>query len=168
MKERRALGELMAVLMIVLIVIGTGIALFFMFSGMLKSSGRALLTLTASGVASPDGSEATITLIVQNNGEGTARIRYIYVEPIGNAPKPSDVSVVGATNVTATSGTPPSNPPKMDQYGGLDLASKRTSTISIRITGSNIYPGHHYRISVLYYDIASRDPMLIDTIVTLK
>ncbi|MEM1694895.1 MAG: hypothetical protein QXL19_05925 [Ignisphaera sp.] len=167
MKERRALGELMAVLMIVLIVIGTGIALFFMFSGMLKSSGRALLTLTASGVASPDGSGATITLIIQNNGEGTARIKHIYVEPIGTAPSISGVKVVGAQNVNASSESPPSNPPAMDQ-NGLDLASKRTTTISIRINGTNIYPGHHYRISVLYYDIASRDPILVDTIVSLK
>ncbi|MEM1693953.1 MAG: hypothetical protein QXH21_08840 [Ignisphaera sp.] len=169
--KRRGIGELIAILIVVAIVAVVGILLFLMFSGMLRGTGRAVLTISATGTASPDGTSATITLVLQNTGEGTARITEIYVEPIGTgasqAPNPSGVTVVGAADVRGDAGAPPASLPSMPS-SGFDLASKRVASISVRITGSGIYPGHHYRISVVYYDIASRSSMIADTIVSLK
>jgi len=166
-RNRRAIGELMAILIVVAIVAVVGIMLFLTFSGMLRGTGRAVLTVSATGTASPDASVATITLVLQNTGEGTARISGVYVEAIGTAPPPGGVTVAGATGVSGAAGAPPASPPTMPA-SGFDLASQRMATISVRFTSAGIYPGHQYRISVLYYDIASRFPMIADTVVSLK
>ncbi|MEM4787694.1 MAG: hypothetical protein QXV28_06940 [Ignisphaera sp.] len=167
MKNKRTIGELMAILIVVAIVAVVGIMLFLTFSGMLRGTGRAVLTISATGTASPDGTSATITLVLQNTGEGTARITAIYVESVGGAPAPGGVTIAGAAGVSGVAGAPPASPPSMP-VSGFDLASKRTATISVRFTGAGIYPGHHYRISVLYYDIASRAPAIVDTIVAIR
>ncbi|MEM4500867.1 MAG: hypothetical protein QW512_01890 [Thermofilaceae archaeon] len=170
-RNRRAIGELMAILIVVAIVAVVGIMLFLTFSGMLRGTGRAVLTVSATGTASPDGSSATITLVLQNTGEGTARITGIYVEPLGTgtsqAPNPTGVTVVGAAGVSGAAVAPPASPQPMPA-SGFDLASQRTATISVRFSATGVYPGHQYRISVLYYDIASRAPAIADTIVTLR
>lgn len=166
-RNRRAIGELMAILIVVAIVAVVGIILFLTFSGMLRGTGRAVLTVSATGTASPDAGSATLTLVLQNTGEGTARITAVYVEAIGTAPGPSGVTVAGATGVSGAAGAPPASPPAMPG-SGFDLASGRTATISVRFSATGVYPGHHYRVSVLYYDIASRAPMIADTIVSLK
>ncbi|MEM1913618.1 MAG: hypothetical protein QW067_10805 [Thermofilaceae archaeon] len=166
-RNRRAIGELMSILVIVAIVVAMGIALFIMFSGMLRGTGRAVLTISGTGTASPDAGSATITLVLQNTGEGTARITAVYVEAIGTAPAPGGVTVAGAAGVSGAAVAPPATFPAMPG-SGFDLASGRTATISVRFSATGVYPGHHYRISVLYYDIASRAPMIADTIVSLK
>lgn len=169
-KRRRIIGELMAALIVVAIVAVVGIMLFLMFGGMLRGGGRAALTVTASGTASPDGTLASITLVVQNTGDGAARISNVFIEAVGGAPAAVTPSFLGVTGVSLTVGAP-TVPASMPTGAGpfLDISPRASQTITIRMTAaSGLFPGHQYRITVVYFDVGSRTPATADTIVTLR
>lgn len=163
---KRGVSEYIAILVVVAIVVVVGVVMALMFSGMLGGgSSRASLMVSGTGTANPDGTGASISLTIQNSGDGAARVTAIFIEAISGALPPSTVIYLG-TGVTATIGPP--TPPGTMPAVGLDIPGKAMHTVLLRITGTGIYPGVSYRISVIYFDIGSRSSSVVSTIVTLR
>lgn len=167
--RRRFIGEMLAILIIVVIVVGIGVLLFMMLGGMMRGGGRASVTVSAFGTASPDGRSASITLILQNSGDGAARVAAVYVEPVNSpAVSPSWVTVPGMSLTVAT-GAPSIG--SMPTAGAIEVPPRGEARINIRIspTGSGkVYPGHQYRISVVYFDVGSGEGAIADTVINLR
>lgn len=164
--KRRGIGEIITLLIIVVIAVAIAGVAALMFSGMLSgATARASITVSATGVASPDGSLASITLTLQNTGDGTARVSHIFIETVGSSPSGSP-TLLGVTGVSVAMGVPTA--PTTLPASGIDITARSTQTIMMRLSGSGIYPGMQYRITVIYFDVGSRTSSSATAIVTLR
>ena len=164
-KKVRAVSTMLAVLILIAIVVGTGVMLWLLTTGFFGGGGgRASFTVSGTGQGSPDGTTATLTLVVQNTGDGTGAITTIYIEGLGATP--GTISVIGAPGVSGVSGTPPTT---LSATGGYTIPGRITHQITIRLSsGSGLYPGARLRVYVAYYDLASKATGIATAIVTLK
>jgi len=170
-KKSRAISEMLAALIIIAIVAFAGIMLFFMTGSFFRGGGRASLTISATGSGSSDGTRATINLVIQNTGDGAARISAIYVAPETQNVGVNVNSVTGAVAGNVTLSTLAAG--SMPQTGsfpasGFDIDTKSSRTVFLQVAGTGLYAGAQLRIYVVYWDIGSRQPSIVDTVVTLR
>jgi len=171
-KKNMAISDMLAALILIAIVAFAGIMLFLMTSNFFRGGGRASLTLVASGSGSSDGNRATINLVVQNTGDSAALIEAIYVVGESQGASPSSVypSVFGTGTTTASirTATAVPTPGASAPAGAPVIDAKSTRTIYIQVGGQGLYPGAQLRVYVVYWDAASRQPAIADTVVTLR
>lgn len=169
MRCYRAISNVLAALILIAIVAFAGIMLFFMTGGFFQGGGRASIILTATGTGSTDGSMATINLMIQNTGDGAARIIGIYV-----APESAGVNATGlkipnfelAKSGVLSRGGLPQIPTKTDTGEVVD--AKMSRQVFIRVTGEELYSGAQLRVYVAYVDLGSGETGIVDTVVTLR
>jgi len=172
-RKIRSISNMLATLILIAIVAFAGIMLFFMTSGFFRGGGKASLSISATGTGSSDGTRASINLVIQNTGDGVARIEKIYVAPeSASATSIAGVGGLPGALVTIISGVPVASaslPSATTAVGATnDIDAKVTKTVYIQVTGSGLYAGAQLRIYVVYWDVASRTSNIIDTVVTLR
>ena len=167
MKKVRSISNMIATLILIAIVAFAGIMLFLMTSGFFTGGvAKASLTVSATGMGSPDGSTATLNAVVQNTGDGPAGLLGIYIEPVTSA-SVNGISVP-ISGITTGINAPPALPATTSVANPYTIAPKSTQTILVRLTGSSLYPGAQLRVYVTYYDINSKQTGVVTTIVALQ
>ena len=169
-KFRKGLSPIIATLIIIAIVAVLGILIFMMASGMF-GGGTASLSLVAGGRGSSDGSYATLTLLIKNDGRATARLYGIYVAPESSIVSVTSVSANGVT-LSETGTLQKAQAPTLPAAGnvpatGLDIEAGSTSQVLVTVSGSNLHSGAKLHVYVVYYDVASGTPYMTDAILTL-
>ena len=173
MRRLRAVSDMIAALILIAIVAFAGIMLFLMVSGFFTGGvARASLTVSATGMGSPDGSSATLNMVLQNTGDGPAGLLGIYVEPAiqqgAGVASVSAVSCAISGLQTCISGAPPSIPSTTSVASPVTVAAKSTQTILVKLSGSGLYPGAQLRVYVAYYNINSKQTGVASALVTLQ
>jgi len=169
-RKIRSISNMLATLILIAIVAFAGIMLFFMTSGFFRGGGKASLSISATATGSSDGTRASINLVIQNTGDGVARIEAIYVAPESSG---VGVSIAGAGGIAASlvktiSAVPSIASGLPSSAVGTDIDAKTSKTVYIQVTGSGLYAGAQLRIYVVYWDIGSRTSSIVDTVVTLR
>ena len=172
-KKVRAISTMMAVLITIAIVVFAGMMLWYMTAGFFKGGGKAALTVSGTGSGSSNGQRATLNLVIQNTGDGAARIMGIYIQPESSGVDITDVTApalpkdVEVTDLA--SDTVPTVPTTSQGGEYLDLDAKSTTTVFLQITGQGgLFAGSQIRVYVVYYDLGSGQSAVADTVVTLR
>lgn len=166
----RAISTMMAALILIAIVAFAGAVLFAMTAGFFRGAGKASITLSATGTGSSDGGRATVNLVIQNTGDGAARVVRIYVAPESAGVSLNALKVTGfeleKSGKLGKDTLPPL--PKTSPTTGEIVDAKASRTVFLYITGSGLYAGAQLRIFVVYYDMGSGEPGIADTVVILR
>jgi len=166
-KRNRSISEMIAALIVIAIVAFAGIMLFLMMGGFFRGGGTASLSISATGYGSNDGRRASITLVIQNTGDGVARIGGIYVAPETSGVSVGTVTAAGVSASALSMGGMPSTGSMPSS--GIDINAKDSRTLYLQLTnGQNLYPGAQLKIYVVYYDVNSGRSFIADTVVTLR
>lgn len=170
-RKRRLLeaGPIIKLFAIIAAIAAMAIAMFVYFSFMRPATGRADISALVVAEGSPDGSTATFRITLQNAGDAVGRVYWINIHNLGGG-APTVQAVAGNTtflNVTTISSFIANYTTAMPATG-VDVAAQGTAVITIRVTGTGLFPGTPFRLYIFYYDMARRTATHIEAPVSLR
>jgi len=152
-RKHKGISEMMAIIIAIAIVVAVGIILAALVFPVFTGGSGVTYQVSASGVGSADGSRAVISINVQNTGSKPLLVQGVWIAPGGTgAPSAATVASVQPSSIPTTAVTYGTTPPTTRPGGTLVIQPATSATISIVLTGSNLYRGTPLLVTIYAVD----------------
>jgi hypothetical protein len=152
-RRHKGISEMMAIIIAIAIVVAVGIMLATLVFPVFTGGSGVTYQVSASGVGSADGSRAVISINIQNTGSKPLVVQGVWIAPGGSgAPTTASIAGIQPTGIPATAVTYATNPPSSRPGGSLVIQPATSATISIVLTGSNLYRGTPLLVTIYAAD----------------
>jgi hypothetical protein len=140
-RRHKGISEMMAIIIAIAIVVAVGIMLATLVFPVFTGGSGVTYQLSASGVGSTDGTRAVINIQIQNTGSKPLVVQGVWIAPGGTgAPTTAAISSVQPTSIPTAAVTYSASPPtSRPTAGSLVIQPTASATITIVLTGSNLY-----------------------------
>jgi len=158
-RARLGASEVMQAVLLLVIAVIAGLAVWFLLLPSLSGAGGASYGLGVTGTGSTDGSRAVVSISIQNTGSKPIRVQGVWVAPGGaGAPTTASISSVQPSSIPTGAATYGTTPPASRPAGNLEIQPGTSATITIVLTGSGFYRGTPLIVTV--YAVDQTNPSL--------
>jgi predicted PurR-regulated permease PerM len=153
-RKHKGISEMLAIIIAIALVVAVGIILATVVFPVFTGGSGVTYQLSASGVGSTDGTRAVISIQIQNTGSKPLLVQGVWIAPGGSgAPSSASVQNVQPTSIPSSAVTYSANPPTSRPAAGTLVIQPATSaTITIVLTGSNLYRGTPLLVTIYAAD----------------
>jgi hypothetical protein len=153
-RRHKGISEMMAIIIAIAIVVAVGIMLATLVFPVFTGGSGVTYQLSASGVGSTDGTRAVISIQIQNTGSKPLVVQGVWIAPGGTgAPTTATVQSVQPTSIPTTAVRYDSSPPtSRPTAGNLVIQPATSATITVVLTGSNLYRGTPLLVTIYAAD----------------
>jgi FlaG/FlaF family flagellin (archaellin) len=153
-RRHKGISEMLAVMLVIALVVAIGVMIATGVFPIFTGGSGVTYQVSASGVGSTDGTRAVISIQIQNTGSKPLLVQGVWIAPGGTgAPTTATISSVQPTSIPTASVTYSASPPtSRPTAGSLIIQPATSATITIVLTGSNLYRGTPLLVTIYAAD----------------